>query len=130
MCNASTNAWNYTWALALTQENRLNKFDMKCLRTILGVNLGDRVSNENILQLSGQPAMKNSMRRNRLGWFGHANRMEKNNEESLVKKVMFCYFADIKRTRRIGIRKRWKSKRLEDIEKFKINNWRQMAHVN
>ncbi|CAF4880103.1 unnamed protein product [Rotaria sp. Silwood1] len=46
---------------------------MKCLRTIRGLNLGDRVSNQTILQLSGQPSLENPMRRNRLRWFGHAN---------------------------------------------------------
>ncbi|CAF4446781.1 unnamed protein product [Rotaria socialis] len=67
------------WSLTAVQENRISTFYMKCLRTILGLNLGDRVANITIMQLSGQPSIENLMRRNRLRWFGHANRMENEN---------------------------------------------------
>ncbi|CAF4594985.1 unnamed protein product, partial [Rotaria socialis] len=33
------------WSLTAVQENRISTFYMKCLRTILGLNLGDRVAN-------------------------------------------------------------------------------------
>jgi hypothetical protein len=113
------------WTLTVAQENRINTFYMKCLRTILGLNLGDRVSNLRIMELSGQPAIQNVMRRNRLRWFGHINRRENdNNQVSLIKKVMFSYVSIDKRPGNVGIRKRWETKILEDVEKFDIKNWR------
>jgi hypothetical protein len=116
------------WALTMAQENRINTFYMKGLRTILGLNLGDRVSNLKILELSGQPPIENIMRRNRLRWFGHVNRMEyDNNQVSLMKKVMFSYFSDRKRPGNVGIRKRWEDKILEDIEKVGARNWRRVT---
>ncbi|CAF1617060.1 unnamed protein product, partial [Didymodactylos carnosus] len=39
---------------------------MSCLRTILGLNLGDRVPNATMLQLSDQPGIEDLIRRNRL----------------------------------------------------------------
>ncbi|CAF5103849.1 unnamed protein product, partial [Rotaria sp. Silwood1] len=49
---------------------------MKCLRTLLSLNLEDRVPNEKFLQLCGQPKIEEIMCRNRLRLFGHANSME------------------------------------------------------
>ncbi|CAF1675979.1 unnamed protein product [Rotaria magnacalcarata] len=112
------------WSLTAVQENRISTFYMKCLRTILGLNLGDRVANITIMQLSGQPSIENLMRRNRLRWFGHANRMENENGPHLVKKIMFSYFPGEKRPTNTGIRKRWENTIMDDIEKFDIKNWR------
>ncbi|CAF3405297.1 unnamed protein product, partial [Rotaria socialis] len=93
------------WSLTAVQEKRISTFYMKCLRTILGLNLGDRVANITIMQLSGQPSIENLMRRNRLRWVGHANRMENENGPHLVKKIMFSYFPGEKRPTNTGIRK-------------------------
>ena len=63
---------------------------MKCLRTIIGISLSDRMPNEKILDITGQPPIENILRHNRLRWFGHANRMmNSDNEPSFVKKVTF-----------------------------------------
>ena len=114
-----------TWSLTMAQESRMNSFYMRCTRTILGLNLGDRVSNQRVLQLSGQPPLENIMRRNRLRWFGHVNRMEgEDGEASLTKKMMFSHLPDDKRPSNIGIRKRWEAKIMEDLVKFDIRNWR------
>ena len=113
------------WTLTVMQEKRLNSFYMRCLRTILGLNISDRVSNQRILQLSGQPPLENIMRRNRLRWFGHVNRMDNDKgEPSLVKKIMFSYFPNDKRPSNVGIRKRWEAKLMEDLVIFDIRNWR------
>jgi hypothetical protein len=112
------------WSLTVAKENRINTFFMRCLRTILGLNLGDRVSNQRIMQLSGQPSMENLMRRNRLRWLGHVNRMENMNEPHMVKKVMFSYFPSEKRAANSSIRKRWEAKLTDDIDKLGIKNWR------
>ena len=57
--------------------------------------------------------------------FCHANRMEtEQNGASLVKKIMFSCFPDIKRPGNVGIRKRWEDKIMEDLSVFNIKNWR------
>ncbi|CAF4497680.1 unnamed protein product, partial [Rotaria magnacalcarata] len=96
-----------TWSITKTHEQRISTFYMKCLRIITGVNLGDRMSNDKILEITGQPPIETIIRRNRLRWFGHANRMmNSDNEPSVVKKITFSYFPDEKRPGNNGIRKR------------------------
>jgi hypothetical protein len=113
------------WSLTMAQERRINSFYMKCLRTIICVNLGDRMANDTILGITGQPHIENIMRRNRLRWSGHANRMNKeDNEPSLVRKIMFSYYANVKRPRNSGIKKRWEDKIEDDLNKCQIYNWR------
>ena len=113
------------WSTTTTQEQRLNTFYFKCLRTIIGVNLGDRMPNELLLQLTGQPHLRDILIRNRLRWFGHVNRMEdEDKKSSMVKKVMFSYFPQSTKPKNMGTRKRWEDKIMEDLEKFNIRNWR------
>ncbi len=113
------------WSTTVAQERRLNTFYFKCIRTIIGVNLGDRISNDKLLQLTGQPYLNDILRRNRLRWFGHANRMKNvHGEPSIVKKAMFSYFPHCKRPRNAGVRKRWEDKILDDLDQCHIRNWR------
>ncbi|CAF3704228.1 unnamed protein product [Rotaria sp. Silwood1] len=114
-----------TWSTTIVQERRLNVFYLKCLRTIIGINLGDRMSNDKILQLTGQPEISELIRRNRLRWFGHVNRMENaDSKTSIVKKCMYSYYPKSKRPRGIGNRKTWSDKIMDDITKCGIRNWR------
>jgi hypothetical protein len=46
------------WSLTAAQERRINSFYMKCLRTIIGVNLGDRMANDTILGITGSHILK------------------------------------------------------------------------
>ena len=55
-----------TWSITILHERRINRLYMKCLRTIIGINLSDRMSNEKILDITGQPLIENILRRNRL----------------------------------------------------------------
>ncbi|CAF1056778.1 unnamed protein product [Didymodactylos carnosus] len=81
--------------------------------------------NQKLLELSGQPPLESILRRNRLRWFGHVIRTEdERGDAALTKKAMFSYFPDWKRPRNIGIRKRWETKVMDDIEKSGIKNWR------
>ncbi|CAF5023974.1 unnamed protein product, partial [Rotaria socialis] len=113
------------WSTTIAQEQRLNTFYFKCLRTIIGMNLGDRMPNEQLLQLTGQPHISDLLVRNRLRWFGHVNRMHtEDNEPSMAKKVAFSYFPRANKPRNMGTRKRWQDKITEDLEKFNIRNWR------
>ncbi len=54
------------WCLTAAQEQPLNAFYMKCLRTFIGVSLGDRMRNDLSLQLTGQPSLESILRRNSL----------------------------------------------------------------
>ncbi|CAF3715602.1 unnamed protein product [Rotaria socialis] len=113
------------WSTTAAQEQRLNTFYLKCLRTIIGINLDDRMPNEQLLQLTGQPHLSNILSRNRLRWLGHANRMQtENNVPSMVKKAMFAYFPQTVKPRNFGNRKKWQDKISEDVEKLNIRNWR------
>ncbi|CAF4518527.1 unnamed protein product [Rotaria magnacalcarata] len=40
------------WSLTITQERRITSFYTRCLRTIIGVNLGDRMSNDKLLKIT------------------------------------------------------------------------------
>ena len=42
------------WSTTIAQERQLNTFYFKCLRIIIGVNLGDHMTNDKLLQLTGQ----------------------------------------------------------------------------
>ena len=101
---------------------------MKCLGTIIGINLSDRMSNEKTLDITGQPPIKNILHRNRLRWFGHVNRMmNTDNEPSLVKNRTSSYFPWEKRPRNFGIRRRWDDKIQNDIGTLNITNWRRQT---
>ncbi|CAM4830075.1 unnamed protein product [Rotaria magnacalcarata] len=116
------------WSLTTTQERRITSLYTRCLRTIIGVNLGDRMSNDKLLEITGQPSIEDILRRNRLRWFGHVNRaVYDDNEASLMKKIMFSYFHDEKRPHSIGIRKRWEDKVMLDIDALQIRNWRSLT---
>ena len=86
------------------------------------------MSNETLLDITGQPTIENIIRRNRLRWFGHVNRAV--NEvgcPSLTKKTMFGYFHGEKRPSNMGRSKRWEDSVLKDIEELNIGNWRKMT---
>ncbi|CAF1490575.1 unnamed protein product [Rotaria magnacalcarata] len=114
-----------TWALAMKQKQRIASFYNRCLRTIIGVNLGDRMSNGTLFDITGQPSIENIIRRNRLRWFGHVNRgVNQDGCPSLTKKTMFGYFHGEKRPSNMGRSKRWEDNVLKDIEELNIGNWR------
>ena len=82
-----------TWVLTIKQEHRIATFYNKCLRTIIGINSGNRMSNETLLDITGQPSISNIMRRNRLRWFGHVNpNANQDGSPSLIKKLCFRIF--------------------------------------
>ena len=83
------------------------------------------MSNKQLLQITGEPNFEDSLRRNRLRWFGHANRMiDEDSEPLLIKKIMFSFYGDSKRPRNVGIFKRWEDRIKEDLDILKIHNWR------
>ena len=116
------------WTLTISLEQRLCTFYHRCLHTIIRTNLSDRMSNVQLLELTWQPSLVDIMRRNRLRWFGHANRMVKNDgTPSTVKKAMFSYYPGSKRPRHAGVRKRWRDTIMDDLAKCKTRNWRKQT---
>ena len=66
-----------TWTLRADDERKLLSFEMKCLRSILGVSLRDRYRNERIRQLLNiDQTIVDVIRKRRLQWFGHVNRSD------------------------------------------------------
>ncbi len=106
-------------------ERRLCTFYNRCLRTIIGINLGDRMSNLQLLQIIGQPNLEDILRRNRLRWFGHVNRMmNEDDKPALIKKIMFSFYGDSKRPRNVGTCKKWEDRIKDDLDNLNIRNWR------
>ena len=64
-----------TWYLKSSQEKKLDAFDMRCLRKILGIRWDDFVRNEDIRKQTKQPPVTSTICRRRLSWLGHASRL-------------------------------------------------------
>ncbi|MEM8717056.1 MAG: reverse transcriptase family protein, partial [Cyanobacteria bacterium P01_G01_bin.4] len=65
-----------TWTLLKDDINKLEVFQMRCLRQILGVSLLQRINNTVIrARCCGMPTVEAKIRKSRLRWFGHACRM-------------------------------------------------------
>ena len=65
------------WGLKLSERQKLNVFEMKCLRSMAGVSRRDRVRNEIVRERTGvRFALADRVDRNVLRWFGHVERME------------------------------------------------------
>ena len=74
------------WGMKVSERQKLNVFEMRCLRSMAGVSRIDRVRNEVVRQRTGvgiELARRVDM--NVLRWFGHVERME---NECLLKRVM------------------------------------------
>ena len=69
-----------------TERQKLNVFEMKCLRSMTGVSRLDRVRNEVVRARTGmRRELAARVDMNVLRWFGHVERMD---NERLLKKVM------------------------------------------
>ena len=67
-----------TWATTGKHEQRLDAFDSRCLRIILGIRWWHRVRNSDIRERTKQPYTSTIIKRHRLRWYGHMQRMAKN----------------------------------------------------
>ena len=72
-----------SWGVKVTERQKLNVFEMKCLRSMTGVSRLDRVRNEVVRARKG--VRRAGVVMNVLRWFGHVERMD---NERLLKKVM------------------------------------------
>ena len=74
-----------TWGLNVREKRRLNVMEMKCLRSICGVTIRDRIRNEEIRRRVGvQNDLAGRVERSVLRWYGHIERM---NGEWVAKRV-------------------------------------------
>ena len=75
-----------SWGMKVTERQKLNVFEMKCLRSMTGVSRLDRVRNEVVRARTGvRRDLAARVDVNVLRWFGHVERMD---NERLLKKVM------------------------------------------
>ena len=115
-----------TWVLDSYICNRLNIFERKVLRRILGAvcidNIWRRRYNKELIQLLGDPDIVSNVRLGRLRWIGHINRMSNN------RKVKQIFKSQPQGTRLRGRPKnRWWDCVRQDLEKCKIKNWEQLS---
>ena len=64
------------WSLTKVQSQKLERVHSSCLRSILGVRLSDRHTNEHIRKSCGVATLSAYITANRLRWLGHVGRME------------------------------------------------------
>ena len=75
-----------SWGMKVTERQKLNVFEMKCLRSMTGVSQLDRVRNEVMRSRTGvRRELAARVDMNVLRWFGHVERMD---NERRLKKVM------------------------------------------
>ena len=64
------------WALTRTEEKRLDSVQMKIMRSIIGVRGEDYVRKTDLKKRLCQPPVSMKLRKARLKWFGHVERIE------------------------------------------------------
>ena len=75
-----------SWSMKVTEIQKLNVYEMKCLRSMTGVSWLNRVRNEVVRARTGvRRELAARVDMNVLRWFGHVERMD---DERLLKKVM------------------------------------------
>lgn len=75
-----------SWGTRAAERQKLNVFEMRCLRSMAGVTRLDRIRNEEVRRRTGVGReLATQVDRSVLRWFGHMERME---DERLTKKVM------------------------------------------
>lgn len=65
------------WKLTKKDNNKLSTFHHSCLRRILGIFWPNKISNNQLLQVTKQDQMNDIIKRKRWRWLGHVMRMKK-----------------------------------------------------
>ena len=99
------------WAVTRTEENRLNALEMGMLRSIVGIRWDDFVRNVDIRERLCQPPVSLKLRKARMRWFGHVERM---GDERQVKRIMNAVMEG--RRPRGRPRTRWKDVLQRDLD--------------
>ena len=75
-----------SWGMKVTERQKLNVLEMKCLRSMTGVSQLNRVRNEVVRARTGvRRELAARVEKNVLRWFSHVERMD---NEQLLKKIM------------------------------------------
>ena len=64
-----------TWAMRVEDQRRMERAEMRMLRWMCGVSLAEGRTNEDVRRLVGVEPIEEVMRRGRLRWYGHVERM-------------------------------------------------------
>ena len=116
-----------TWTLLKSDINKLEVFQMRCLRQILGVSLRDRHRNEIIREkCDNQPSIEEQIQKRRLRWFGHVCRM---NTSRLPHKLLWRERPVHWRVQRAAPKKTWLKQVEADLknQRLTINEARIIA---
>ena len=114
-----------TWVLLKEHVERLESFQMKCLRKICGISKIEHKRNISVREMAGQQRIEAIIMRNRLRWLGHCQRMENNR---IPKRAMRCWIKGKKRARGRPS-KRWSDCVGEDLTYMELRNksWQNIA---
>ena len=102
------------WTLTERDEARLDAFDMRCQRKILKIVWFQHISNDNIRSRTKQPQLTSVIRKRRLKWFGHVQRMD----ASRIPRRLYSWNPTHGRRRRGRPRTAWKDTINKDINKM------------
>ena len=76
MCYALSLKCRISLALTFIEERRFDAFEMRMLSSIVGVRWHDFVRNFDIRERLHQPPVSLNLKRARMKWFGHVEKME------------------------------------------------------
>ncbi len=112
------------WNVSAREEKRLEAFHTWCLRRILRVSWMEKVRNEEIRRRCGQSTLESQLRKRRLRWLGHVQRM---GEERLPKAMLWGRLAEGKRPKGGG-KKRWVDVVMKDLRVVGlVDTWKEVC---
>ena len=85
---------SHSWSLTAAQLEWLEVLQRHQLRRILGVQLSDRLSNEDVLQRCQQPTVAAQLHQRRGHWIGHVLRMD---DGRIAKQLLYSSLAGRRR---------------------------------
>ena len=101
-----------TWTLLAAHMRRMEAFHHSCLRRILRVWWWEKVTNEEVRERTGMGLLSAIIRKRRLQWLGHVERMD----EERMPRVVFDGRLKGKKKAFAGVRKRWVDLIRKDVE--------------
>ena len=107
-----------TWTVLKSDLNKLEVFQMRCLRQILGISLRDRITNETVrVRSQNQPRIEEQIERRRLRRFGHTCRM---NAKRLPHQLLWRDRPTQWRILRTAPRKTWLHQIKDDLKRRRL----------
>ena len=88
------------WGMSSAEQRKVNVFEIKCLRSLVGVSQVDRVRNEHVHRGAGiERELVSRTDQRVLRWFGHVERMD---EYRMARRVLMAEVSG----ERVGVRPR------------------------